>query len=62
MVSRFKNEADWLEGMETMRDWVLQGKIKQEQTIELGFERMPAAFIKLFTGENTGKMIVSTQV
>ena len=34
------------------------GKISWRETIEEGLERAPDAFLKLFTGENTGKMLV----
>ena len=34
------------------------GKIKWQETIEDGVENAPAAFLKLFKGENLGKMLV----
>ncbi len=39
-------------------DWARQGKITWRETIEDGIERAPDAFLKLFTGENLGKMLV----
>jgi NADPH-dependent curcumin reductase CurA len=39
-------------------DWARQGKITWRETIEDGIERAPDAFLKLFTGENIGKMLV----
>ncbi len=48
----------WQEGIIQMATWILQGKIKAEQTIVEGFEKTPDAFLGLFTGSNTGKMVV----
>ena len=41
-----------------MAQWVNEGKIKTLETIVDGFEKMPEAFLGLFTGNNVGKMIV----
>ena len=38
--------------------WVQQDKIKYSETIVEGFEKTPQAFLDLFKGKNTGKMIV----
>jgi NADPH-dependent curcumin reductase CurA len=38
--------------------WVAAGKIKWRETVEEGIERAPDAFLKLFKGENLGKMLV----
>lgn len=42
-----------------MTDWVTSGKLKYKETVFDGIEQMPQAFIGLFTGVNTGKMIVN---
>src|SRR5579859_2816211 len=34
------------------------GKLKWQETVEHGIENAPKAFLKLFSGENTGKMLV----
>ena len=34
------------------------GKMHVQETVEHGLENAPAAFLKLFTGDNTGKMLV----
>jgi NADPH-dependent curcumin reductase CurA len=39
-------------------EWVQSGKMKWRETIDEGVENAPGAFIKLFTGENFGKMLV----
>ncbi|MDR7114860.1 NADP-dependent oxidoreductase [Caulobacter sp. BE254] len=38
--------------------WIGAGQIKWNETVEDGVERAPDAFIKLFKGENLGKMLV----
>lgn len=35
-----------------------EGKIHYTETIMNGFEQLPTAFLGLFSGANTGKMIV----
>ncbi len=46
------------EGMEHLSNWVKDGKLKFTETIENGFDNLPTALIGLFSGDNTGKMIV----
>jgi NADPH-dependent curcumin reductase CurA len=41
-----------------MGEWIKAGKITWKETVEDGVERAPDAFIKLFSGENMGKMLV----
>lgn len=41
-----------------MAEWIGAGKMTWKETIEEGVERAPDAFIKLFSGENLGKMLV----
>lgn len=41
-----------------MGQWVREGKIKSQETIENGIENAPKAFLNLFAGANTGKMLV----
>lgn len=41
-----------------MGSWVRDGKIKWEETVENGVENAPKAFLNLFSGGNTGKMLV----
>lgn len=38
--------------------WLKEGKLKSSQTVVEGFTELPNAFIGLFSGKNTGKMIV----
>jgi len=41
-----------------MAEWIGAGKLKWNETVEEGVDRAPEAFIKLFSGENLGKMLV----
>lgn len=41
-----------------MTGWIKDGKVKWEETVEHGVDRAPDAFAKLFSGGNTGKMLV----
>ena len=41
-----------------MGAWVASGAVKSRETVVEGLERMPDAFLGLFKGENTGKMLV----
>ncbi len=41
-----------------MRDWIRGGQVKLRETVVDGLENAPDAFIALFRGANTGKMLV----
>jgi hypothetical protein len=41
-----------------MKSWIASGRVKWQETVVEGIERMPEAFIGLFTGANLGKMVV----
>ena len=41
-----------------MAGWIKEGRIKWEETVVEGIEEAPRAFLGLFTGANTGKMLV----
>ena len=56
IVSRWRDR--WSEGITQMAEWISSGKIKSEETMVEGFDKMPEAFIGLFTGKNIGKMVV----
>lgn len=46
------------EGFAQLSEWVSEGKLKYTTTILEGFHKLPEAFLGLFTGKNTGKMLV----
>ena len=41
-----------------MSAWIREGKVTWKETVEHGIENAPTAFLKLFKGENLGKMLV----
>ena len=44
--------------IEEMAGWVAGGRVTWRQSVDEGIENAPAAFLKLFSGENFGKMLV----
>jgi len=46
------------EAIPKLVQWLSEGKIKAKATVVHGFENTPKAFLDLFTGQNTGKMLV----
>ena len=57
IVSHFEN----LKGQfrRDMEQWVTSGQIQYKETVFNGIEQTPDAFIGLFTGANTGKMVIN---
>jgi NADPH-dependent curcumin reductase CurA len=41
-----------------MAEWIGSGRLKYRETVDEGVENAPGAFLKLFKGENFGKMLV----
>ena len=46
------------EGIKQLSEWIKEGKLTYTETIVEGFDAIPQAFINLFEGKNTGKMLV----
>ncbi|ATQ42444.1 NADP-dependent oxidoreductase [Caulobacter mirabilis] len=46
------------EFLQDMSGWISSGKLQWKETVDEGIENAPGAFLKLFKGENTGKMLV----
>ncbi|ANY66693.1 NADP-dependent oxidoreductase [Paenibacillus sp. BIHB 4019] len=46
------------EGIQALGQWLGEGKLKYEETIVEGFDKVPQAFLQLFEGKNMGKMLV----
>jgi len=57
IVSHFDHLSD--EFRRDMEGWIASGQIQYRETVYDGIDNAPDAFIGLFTGENTGKMIVN---
>ncbi|XP_074850138.1 prostaglandin reductase 1 [Carettochelys insculpta] len=56
LVSRWKDRYG--EALKILLGWVVEGKIKCEEHVTEGFERMPGAFMGMLKGENLGKAII----
>ena len=50
--------AKFPEAMKQLSEWLAKGKLTYTETIVKGFDQIPQAFIDLFDGKNTGKMVV----
>ncbi len=46
------------EAVQEMAQWLGQGKIKSQEHIEEGIEQFYPSFLKLFSGEKRGKLIL----
>lgn len=57
LVHRYWNK--WMTGLDQLKNWTIEGKIKCQETITEGFENMPQALIDVLLGRNTGKAIVN---
>jgi len=53
-----KYQDRWNEAVLKLSEWVRDGKLKVKETVMEGIESTPNAFIDLFNGTNTGKMII----
>lgn len=49
---------DFGSALNQLGSWLKEGKLKYDETVVEGFEKLPEAFIGLFEGKNTGKMVV----
>jgi NADPH-dependent curcumin reductase CurA len=53
---------DWAdrygEAAKAMAGWLLEGKLKTREDVVPGFDTFPETLLKLFSGENTGKLIL----
>lgn len=50
--------ARYPEAQKEMASWMAEGKLKSREDIVTGLENFPEAFLKLFRGENTGKLVL----
>lgn len=51
-------QSQFGEGSKQLASWVKEGKLKYKETIVKGFDKLPAALLGLFEGDNIGKMVV----
>ena len=54
----YEFESKRAQFLENMKGWIKQGRMKYRTTIVQGIDAAPTALIGLFTGANTGKMLV----
>jgi NADPH-dependent curcumin reductase CurA len=54
----YEFESKRVQFLADMKGWIKQGRMKYRTTIVQGIEQAPTALIGLFTGANTGKMVV----
>jgi NADPH-dependent curcumin reductase CurA len=48
----------YAEGAREMAEWYAAGKLVSREDIAEGLENFPATFLRLFSGENTGKLVL----
>lgn len=51
-------QSRFAEGAAQLGNWAQEGKLHAMETVLNGFDQLPKAFLGLFDGSNTGKMIV----
>ncbi|WP_442846091.1 NADP-dependent oxidoreductase [Leeuwenhoekiella sp. H156] len=51
-------QSEFQKGIQKLAGWLKEDKLNYEETIVEGFEHTPQAFLDLFDGKNTGKMVV----
>eukprot|EP01112_Ceratiomyxa_fruticulosa_P020520 TRINITY_DN7000_c0_g1_i1.p1 TRINITY_DN7000_c0_g1~~TRINITY_DN7000_c0_g1_i1.p1 ORF type:complete len:335 (-),score=71.35 TRINITY_DN7000_c0_g1_i1:76-1080(-) len=56
MVNEYRPQFP--EGYHALTAWYKEGKLKADETVFDGFDKITDAFIGLFTGKNTGKAII----
>jgi len=49
------------EAVSHLTQWLNEGKLKYTETILDGFDKLPDAFLGLFSGKNQGKMLIKTE-
>ena len=54
----FDNAANYGAAAQQMGAWIAEGKLKSREHIEVGLENFPEVLLKLFRGENFGKLIL----
>lgn len=56
LVTRWQDQ--YPEGLQRMMAWVKEGKLRWTEHVTEGFSNMPAAFMGMLGGDNTGKAVV----
>ena len=51
-------KAHFPKAVKDIQGWIESGKFVYKEDIQRGFENIPAAFLRLFSGKNTGKQLI----
>jgi NADPH-dependent curcumin reductase CurA len=51
----------YAEGARDMASWLASGKIKTREDVVQGIETFPETLLKLFSGENAGKLVLAVK-
>lgn len=54
----FNYQSRYAEAAREMAGWMMQGKLKSKEDIVEGFQNFPDTLLKLFRGENLGKLMI----
>lgn len=54
----FDYAARYGEGLTELAKWISEGKLKAREDIQEGLENFPEVFLKLFKGDNLGKLVL----
>jgi NADPH-dependent curcumin reductase CurA len=54
----FNYAQSYGEGIRALAEWLAEGKLKAREDIVEGLENFPETFVKLFRGENFGKLLI----
>jgi NADPH-dependent curcumin reductase CurA len=54
----FDYAARYPEGVKAMSGWLAEGKLKAREDIVDGLETFPETLLKLYRGENFGKLVI----
>jgi NADPH-dependent curcumin reductase len=54
----FDYQNRYLDGAQKIAQWIAEGKLTAKEQIEKGLENFPAALLKLYHGENFGKLVL----
>jgi len=57
----FNYASRYAEGIRDLATWRAQGKLKTKEDIVEGLQNFPEALLKLFSGENTGKLMIKCE-
>ena len=52
------SEIEWMEAIRQMAEWIQEGLIKVEETVSMGFNSLPQAFIDRYQGKVVGMQVV----